>query len=869
MHLYKNSFSEIPEAKIDIPELVEKLQNGFWKKDILALRMKDSTDLNYKKVKARLPAITVSAELKNRNKAIPVEKRINHHTCLICLDIDKKDNPKMRVKDIIDPESLLEFISCGGEGKKIIYRCTGTKDSNEHRRIYDAAVLRLRDKGITIKVDPIVKSIASLQYVSYDPHLHYNPKSRVFIKPLPKPKFKAPPLDKNSKEMEAQLREYIKALGKKDCTTSYENWLAVSFGLAHTFGEAGRSLFHALSKNYKGYAEAEANEKYDSCLDRNIESLEKPRTIASVFQVINECLSVPVRKQLAKKFAKSHAVSKAIGKTEKGGSEVKGGDENNLSGDENAQGTLTDLEGMVRYGLFLFKKVIDKESKQVSDLTPHAINLNAFEKLLRDLGFYRHEESFVRVEKNIVDRLDDDDILQVVTQEVEKAGDYHFDYKGVEFIISWEELAHLWRKTRGQSTIYNQLRSSLTRWEPNVLADTVTTSYIPYKNAVVEITAKSVRLIPYEALTTNIWKEQILPRNFNLSKKALPTGMFEEFFANVCGRGDNFKQKIKSESFFRALWYYGYMLQGSKRQSTARAWLLYDIRSGNNGRSGKTIIGQAVGRIRNVVTIDGKTLDLSNRFAFQTVNPWTHVVFIDDPKKHMSLVPLFNMISGDFQTDKKNASPLIKPVKFMFASNWILEAEGSSESGRQFVTQLDDYYIRYAKEHNTIMPIVHAHGKEFFTDWNELDWQQFDDFSIRALQYHLKESNPANTVIGNALLLRFIQNNEEELFFELATLFVKYATLGRDGKLLIVQAILTDAIINNKGSSIKGAHSAGKIARDFLRCIGGGEPSITSQVIANQTKQAYKLECDWTNIDFGVFNDRISKPNLNFKHKKS
>lgn len=853
MHLFKNSFAEKPEGILDIPELVEKLQDGFWKKDILNLRSK-SGELSYKKLKSSLPAITVSAELKSRDKTIPVEKRLKKHTGLICLDIDKKDNPKMRVKDIIDPECLLEYVSCSGEGKKIIYRCSTTLDSNEHRRIYDAAVLRLRDMGVNIKVDPIVKSIASLQYVSYDPYLHYNAKSKVIIKPLPKPKKQIEPPAKDKEEAIAQLQDYIKALGKKDCTAKYENWLAIGFGLAHTLAEGGRSLFHAISKNYKGYAPAETDEKYDSLLDRNIDSLEKPRTIASVFSVINECLSPVVRKQLAKKYAHSHAVAKPVvppKKNSRPGS-VETVPEENSS---------TDLEGMVRFKLFLFKKVIDKETKTVSDLIPHSLNLNAFEALLKEKGFYRYEKMFVRVVENIVDKCDADDVLRVITEHIEEEGDYHFTYKQTEFIISWEEIIHLWRKSRGNSTIYNQLRSSLLRWEPDLLKDTAEVSFVPYKNGVIQVTKKGITLVEYAELKQQIWRERILPREYSHKVTKSGTykpGMFEVFFANVCGRGITYKQRVESEPYKRAMWYYGYMLQGFKRQSVARAWLLYDIISGNNGRSGKTILGQAVGKIRSVVTIDGKTLDITQRFAFQTVQPWTDVVFIDDPKKGMSLIPMFNMISGDFQADKKNEQPLVKPVKVMIASNWILEAEGTSEAGRQFVTQLDDYYIRYSKEHNTIAPIVKAHGKEFFTGWDAKDWEQFDNFSLRCLQYHLLTEIPANTVVGNALLLRFIQSNEEEMFFELASIFSEHAKLGRDNKLMIVMAMLTTAITEHS-RHMKSLQAAGYVARGFLKCIGGGEIQITSIDVAGFKKQAYRLSCGWEGIDFGNYNDRIKR----------
>lgn len=832
LSVFKNSFSDIPSDAITFVQFIEYVKKGHWKKQIDALRSKND-EAGFKKLKRTLPAITISGQFKTRDKSVAIEERLIKHSGLICLDIDRKDNVNMRVQDLIDKECYAQFVSCSGEGIKVVYKCKTTKDAGEHRRIYDAAVQRLQKKGIKLKVDPIVKNIASLQYVTYDPAAYYFPKSKLVIAPLaPIKKAKVKVTEDIEKSIE-ELNQYIESLGEKDITQNYEDWLTIAFGLSYTLDELGREPFHRLSINYDNYNRAEVDELFDACLERkSLNGIERPVTLASVFQIINDHLPKVTLKHLAKKYNKGHAVG---------------------VGEDIEQG---DLSGMVRYKLFLFKKVFDKQTNTLIDLLPTTINLNAFEVLLKEKGFYRYGKMYVHIIDNIVEQVDQHDILRIITKHIEQDGDYHFTYKKLEFHFSWEELVHLWRTVRGYSSTYNQISAGLEHWEPDLLKDTARESFIPYRNGVLHVTAKKIELIPYGKIGQQIWKERILPRDFVYTDKR---GMFEEFFTNVCGRGDSYKSRIASEHYKRAFWYYGYMLQGSKRQSTARAWLLYDIRTGNNGRSGKTIIGQAIGKIRSMVIIDGKQVDFKNRFAFQTVLPWTDVVFIDDPSKHMSLTPLFNMITGELNADKKGVAPLIKSVKFMIASNWILEQEGQSEIGRQFVSQLDDFYIRYSKEHNnTITPIVDLHGKEFFTDWEPHDWAQFDSFSARALQHHLKNDAPSNTIIGNSEQIRFIQLHEKELFFELCNAFITQIKKGKDNLLLVPQSTLI-SLIREHNSNI-GSGTAGKIARDFLRAIGAKEPTITSMMVNNMNRPAYKISEPLENLNFGEFGKSLPKP---------
>lgn len=801
--IFKTNKAAKPMGATTALRFVEDVRDGEWKEIVEDYRMGHD-----KKLKDRLPGVTLSAYITLREKGTDISKRMSHHSGFIGLDVDGKDNPDMRVDDLVDREAFAQYITCGGGGVRIVYRCVETKSAAEHRRIYDALVERLAKKGIKLKVDPIVKSIGSLSYVSYDPQAYINAKTKFVAKPLPPIKVHKKPKSDDVEADVEQLNDYIKALGKKDVTTNYEDWLNIMFGLSYSLGEAGRKSMHLLSKNYKGYSKAECDEKYDGCLEAS-GSHPNPVTIATVFSIIRSNLAKGKLKELEKKYKRNHAIG--VGEDEE----------------------QADLVGMVRYKLFLFAKKYDKHNI-LHDLIPAKINLNAFEKLLRDKGFYRHGKEFVQVVENIVTLVDAGDILRIVTNHVEGEGNYTFTYQKMEFEFSWEELAHLWRESRAKTNITNQIHAALTRWEPNLLKDTATDSFIPYRNGVVRVNAKEVKLIPYKSIDQQIWKERILSRDFK--KNTSQVGMFEKFFINVNG-GDK-----KSLRYKKALWYYGYILQGTKRLSTARAWLLYDSRTGKNGRTGKTIIGSAVGKIRSVVMLDGKSIDFRNRFQFQTIKPWTNVVFIDDPYRHMSLDPIFNMITGTMYADRKNTDPIVKDdIKVMIASNWILENEGESEKGRQFVTQLTDFYVDYGKKNgNTITPIVDFHGKEFFTDWDDKDWREFDNFSMEAIQFHLKTPAPESIVIRHAPVMRFIQMHDDDLFIGLK-IAVQQSAVQQNGHVLIPRSILIGAVKDMDGDTSE--NKAGKIARSFLYAISGMMPEVTSITRGSIVTMMYKLKC--------------------------
>jgi hypothetical protein len=118
---------------------------------------------------------------------------------------------------------------------------------------------------------------------------------------------------------------------------------------------------------------------------------------------------------------------------------------------------------------------------------------------------------------------------------------------------------------------------------------------------------------------------------------------------------------------------------------------------------------------------------------------------------------------------------------------------------------------------------VHAHGKRFFTDWDDKDWAMFDSFCIRALQYHLAAEPPDNTIIGESKRIQFKQRHGEEMFEELCNVMRNKADLK--GKYVVRESIIQH--IRDSDNTIN-AKNAGGIARAFLKAMGAGDIKVST-----------------------------------------
>ena len=174
-----------PMAEPTLREVLADIKNGRYKDIVERLRLQKSqgNESAYEEGKKMLPGFTLSARLKTRDKHVPLPEKLIAHTHLLQIDIDEVPGQiaffEARLRN--DPMILFCFRSPSGEALKIGIRIDGTR----HHDSYLSAGRYFLNK-YQVKIDPKVKEVSRLCFVSYDPNPFINEKAGILpITPQP------------------------------------------------------------------------------------------------------------------------------------------------------------------------------------------------------------------------------------------------------------------------------------------------------------------------------------------------------------------------------------------------------------------------------------------------------------------------------------------------------------------------------------------------------------------------------------------------------------------------------------------------------------------------------------------------------------
>ena len=196
-------------------------------------------------------------------------KKLNQPSGFICIDIDKVDDTEVvmeKLKSLHNIKPALIFISPSGNGIKAIYRVS-IKSAQYVGIAYKYIAKMIKDE-LGIDVDPAPKSVASACYLPWDPDAYLNEDAAVVEIPLEElssPKQDSfTPSDDNELERVLAVVDYIE---KKQINMAevYGDWVKIGLSLAN-LGEAGRELFHRISKISPKYNAKECDEKFSNFL---------------------------------------------------------------------------------------------------------------------------------------------------------------------------------------------------------------------------------------------------------------------------------------------------------------------------------------------------------------------------------------------------------------------------------------------------------------------------------------------------------------------------------------------------------------------------------------------------------------------------
>lgn len=267
--------------------------------------------------------------------------------------------------------------------------------------------------------------------------------------------------------------------------------------------------------------------------------------------------------------------------------------------------------------------------------------------------------------------------------------------------------------------------NSLTAVGLSLNSDTRDSSFFYFNNCFIKVNGDSISTFEYSKLENPIWSESIRDRQFANTDEI---SVFEKFIKNAMQ--DNFRV----ESLKSAI---GYLLHTHKDRALAKAIVFVDenISDELNGRTGKSLVGQALSKIRKTVRLNGKKINFENRFLYQRVTLDTDIIEFNDVRDNFNFEGTFSDITEDLQIECKGKTEFSIPFdtspKLLISSNSVVKGQGDSFDARKFEIEFSNHY-------NLLNTPKDEFNHTFFDDWDDSEWNRFYNFMIRCVQLYLK-----------------------------------------------------------------------------------------------------------------------------------
>ena len=373
----------------------------------------------------------------------------------------------------------------------------------------------------------------------------------------------------------------------------------------------------------------------------------------------------------------------------------------------------------------------------------------------------RKDLQYVRIEDNIIRNGDTDNkskISQFIIDEMRKLPEDLCDLFSRDDAIA----AFLERQLKNIiSTDYiNNLKPI--KYNECKIRDTEKESYVFYQNGALkvcfDVEGKVItELIPYKNITGLVNENEIIKRDYVITDdpKLFERSDFYHYLKNVCSpnsaKDNEPENRILDEerfnSFKSAI---GYLLHRFKDPTKAIAVIFEEEQSGifaddANGRTGKSLLSNAISEIRKTDIIDAKNFKKQNQFNFQNVSLNSNVVVLDDLPPKFDFEYLYSRITGKFEIERKGRDIVSLPYKdapkIVVSTNFVVNDMSNSGRDRRWELEFSDFYSDIRK------PADMTNGVAFFSDyWHEItddengytQWQLFDMFMIDCIKHYLK-----------------------------------------------------------------------------------------------------------------------------------
>src|ERR1035438_9326616 len=198
----------------------------------------------------------------------------------------------------------------------------------------------------------------------------------------------------------------------------------------------------------------------------------------------------------------------------------------------------------------------------------------------------------------------------------------------------------------------------------------------------------------------------------------------------------------------------GYLFHKYRDKSVEKAIIAMDGKVSevgeSNGRTGKSILGFAVGKVIPSAYIGAKAKDLTeDPFLFEEVNEKIDNVFIDDVRPNIDFEFFFPIITGKMSINQKGLKKFTlsesDTPKIYLTTNHAINGSTSSFKDRQSLIAFSDYYSDHHKP-------IDDFGINFFDEWDEKQYNYFYNFMANCLQLYFQAAAEGWGANGSGLI---------------------------------------------------------------------------------------------------------------------
>jgi hypothetical protein len=701
--VFKSLFNskETPYTQ-DVVDVYNRIKEGYPEliEKITSLRGMDEDDPAYSSLKNSLRAIMFNGTFNERN-----DNGLIEHSGLCILDFDDYPSAEVmkaeKVRLMECPNVFMIFISPSGKGLKCVIKIPAS-DKFTHKRRFKA----FQEFIDSDYFDASSCNVSRVCFESYDPTAYINLDAEVFNlieEEKGHSAFERVPVLPMTNE--ANIIENIMKFNHGDISGGRNNWV---FKVASCFAEYGisenTSKFYLHQYSDKDFTQIEINTCVGSAYkrsDKGTKYFEDKETILKVKSKLKEGIAPgDISKQLDIKPDVVEDVKKEVA---------------------NSEDTFWAISD---------KKVISVDPMKYRDF----LNKYGFQKYYPERA---ERSTFVRVVENKVNLSSVDQIKDFVLGHLMKQ-------KQVDVWNYCSKSPYLF--TDGHLSMLDPI-------ELMMLQDTKDVSFIPYRNGVVKITKNKVEIVPYIDIDGYIWDRQIIDRNYKPTKTI--QNDFKSFVSKVSADDEQRVNALETTL--------GYLLHTYKDKTDQKAIIFNDqeIDDNPNGGSGKSLVLTAIGKIRNIVKIDGKSFNpQKSDFVYQRVNLDSQILAFDDVKKNFDFEQLFSLISEGITVNRKNKDEIFIPFerspKIVITTNYVISGAGGSHDRRRHEIEFNQYF-------NAQRSPLDEYGRLLFDHWTALDWLIFDNYMISNLQKFLSMGLVKSIAI-NADHKRFISATNKEFY---------------------------------------------------------------------------------------------------------